>query len=241
MKSVILSLFMLLFLGSITTFGQGCFLRQSVSESLGEVSYTSGNGQLDTAIFIERNALSMFFGTNCAVVFYDDIANGDGKNAMFTPEVLDDSHIGGTIAFGKALLTEQLNFFNRFGMGGGLPFIFAHEMGHAKARQMGWSFKRGLTIKKDELFADYCAGIFMHYRKFMVPTDIQNTLLTFFQLGNYEFNNPGFHGTPQERVNSVMAGFNFMQYYKTNFPATPFTDYTLYTSAFNYLNNYVTD
>ena len=237
MKRLIIILVFIAFL-STKSKTQGCFLTTTQSPTIGTLYNNSGNPQLDNAINIERNALSLFFGVNCSVFFYSDSPE---MNAQFTPEINNPSFLNGTIVFGFKLLQEQLQKFNQFGGGGGIPFIFAHETGHAKAHQMGWHFGNNFSVKKDELFADYCAGIFMHYRQYMTLTNIQSALSTFFTLGDYQFTNPNHHGTPQERINAVTAGYNYMQYYKTNFPNIPFTDQTLFQSAVNYLNTYVSN
>ncbi|WP_298139781.1 hypothetical protein [Flavobacterium sp.] len=223
---------LIIILASKKSYSQ-CFLEETDASDFDEVYISCENQQLDNAFQTENTSLRIFFGLSTAFYFYDDINSGHGKNALFTPEIYDANSPNGTILFGLGLLENQISTFNRYGAGGAIPFIFAHEMGHAKANQMGWYFG---SNKKNELFADFCAGVFMQYRQYVVTTDIESALTTFFQLGNYDFNSPGFHGTPEERVNAVKAGYNFMVYYKTYYSNINFTDNTLYFGAKNFLN-----
>ena len=184
----------------ISGYGQdaeGCFLSDELT-SLGSVSATSGNAEIDFVAGQEIQRLRSMFGVNPQFYFFRE--NGS-PNAFATPEVDEDGFPDGTVVFGLKLHSREMPK----SMGGTtIPMIMAHEFGHILSFKMSLSFEG----KYQELWADYCAGDYMFYRQFWKPTDVSATLKTFFEIGDYAFNSRSHHGTPQERYNAVLRGFS---------------------------------
>ncbi|PWJ57395.1 hypothetical protein CLV98_107102 [Dyadobacter jejuensis] len=176
---------------------EGCFLSDELI-SLGSVSATSGNLEIDFVAGQEVQRLRSMFGVNPQFYFFREI---ESPNAFATSEVNDESFPDGTVLFGLRLHNREMPK----SMGGTtIPMIMAHEFGHILSFKMDLSFDG----KYQELWADYCAGAYMFYRQFWKSTDVSATLKTFFEIGDYAFNSPSHHGTPQERYDSVWRGFS---------------------------------
>jgi predicted metalloprotease len=80
----------------------------------------------------------------------------------------------------------------------------AHEFAHI----VDFKFGTGLSGKHKELFADYLAGCYMYFRSVEFKTTfVQEVALSFFQKGDYSFNSPQHHGTPNQRYNCLMNGY----------------------------------
>jgi len=65
---------------------------------------------------------------------------------------------------------------------------------------------------KYELQADYIAGWYIGRRRKWVPLtssqrSIQTIMRSFYAKGDYELNEPSHHGTPEERVAAISAGY----------------------------------
>lgn len=216
MKSILSFVFFTLYFISVSTIGfsQGCFLNQSDRNQIGDPYYSSGNAQLDQAIAEESRIAQSFFMLNCKVFYFED----NPPNAYFSPYYyFDQNYPDGSIVFGKNLLQYQLRFFNKKGEGGAIPFIFAHELGHAKANNMRWSFG---SNKKNELFADFCAGMYLYSKIAQQGFEIdkENIKRAFYEMGDFLFGDPRHHGTPEERVNALIAGYYYWENFKKEFP-----------------------
>lgn len=226
-------------------FGQDCV---SYSRSLGSSNTvtllnTWGDRATDNYFKSELENIEWMLQINCSLYFYQDIP----FNSFYDPKT-------NNLVLGKNMLSSIINNygFNQeypgFAYGTVLPFIVAHEAGHAKAAKMGWNFATGNTNKKNELFADFCAGMYALLQRTLVNStsntryygafNIGPILELFESLGDVDFNNPLHHGTSQERKMAVTAGYNFMsnyifnyqRYYRTN--AIPVvTDAELYQAA----------
>ena len=91
-----------------------------------------------------------------------------------------------------------------------LAYILSHEYAHA-AQTIGRFRPRNIT--QIELQADCLAGFYMG----VMPTvtfdrqDIQEIANIAFQVGDYEFNNRQHHGTPEQRAQAVLLGFQASQ------------------------------
>lgn len=108
----------------------------------------------------------------------------------------------GVVVFGVNLMTSE--FKSPFGSGYGIPAIIGHEYAHIM------QFKNRLPLRGKwmELHADYMAGWFTAHRgRFDARQNSQESALSFFNKGDYAFNDVGHHGTPAERVGAFMAGF----------------------------------
>ncbi len=184
---------------------------------------TTGNQYLDNYCRGEFSQVCWMLQISPRLYYYDD---GNAPNAFFDPAT-------NNIALGKNIILMVCNNYGYgnaepgFSYGAVLPFLIAHEAGHAKASQLGWSFRTGSTVKKDELFADFCAGMYSCLQRTLINS-ASNTrfygafnvdpIVDFFgKAGDLEFNKPQHHGTPDERRHAVLKGYNFMSDYIFNY------------------------
>jgi len=194
-KTVFAGLILLLALNQFN-FGQGCFLSGG-STKFGALRGTTGDSRLDEVAAEEVERLRGMFALNPAFFFIDD---RNAPNAYATPEVRDPQRPHGTILFGITLHSSVM----AKSLGGTpIPMIMAHEFGHLFA----YHSKLRYAGKRNELLADYIAGTYMFYRMSWKPTNKEDTLRTFFEIGDYSFNDPQHHGTPQERYTAVSRGY----------------------------------
>jgi hypothetical protein len=202
---------------------QGCYLSDAIT-SLGSVSVSSGNQTIDLVASQEVQRRRAMFGVNPKFYFF---AEQGSPNAFATSEVDDNRYPDGTVLFGFKLHNRELPK----SMGGTtIPMIMAHEFGHILSFKLQLPFQG----KHQELWADYCAGAYMFYRQFWKQTDVNATLKTFFEIGDYAFNSPSHHGTPQERHQAVMKGFLDAQSFQSM--NKPMTLQDLVQNGSKYLN-----
>lgn len=111
----------------------------------------------------------------------------------------------GTVILGKNYITQMFQFAGNLTV---IPVTVAHEFGHIVDYKYHVVGRQGMTA---ELFADFMAGAFLYYRSYQTATDIQSNLKWFVSIGDYgAINDPLHHGTPQQRLNSAMAGYNWL-------------------------------
>lgn len=177
---------------------QGCWLAAGIgSPNEGpNLLSSSNNRELDAAHQREGLALIGKFGVTPRGYFFDD---GGAPNAYATNKVVNPLGPDGTVVFGLQLVNSELRRDGGYGLA--VPAIMAHEFAHIV------QFKRASTLstKQKELQADYLAGWYLANR--WVYTDVRPAFQAFFEKGDYEFNNPNHHGTPQQRLASLQAGF----------------------------------
>ncbi|MFF9406395.1 neutral zinc metallopeptidase [Streptomyces anandii] len=91
--------------------------------------------------------------------------------------------------------------------------IAAHEFAHYVTRELQWQFQQRFaqyplpTGKWKELLSDCMAGVWSAHTH-LKPTDVREAVTALEKVGDYEVNSPGHHGTPQERKDAVLVGFN---------------------------------
>lgn len=181
---------------------QGCSLGPGGGDiSPSDVSNTTGNPALDTAFVKERLVLNKAFGVNPSLFILND---SNGSNAFAIPESLQPG-FQGSVLFGYRLMIEE---FTSSPTNFTIPAIMAHEFGHI------YQFTHGggpRTTKLMELHADYLAGWYMRNRQSGSPwsqQSLRQTLYAFYSKGDYAFNDPSHHGTPDERLKAALAGIN---------------------------------
>jgi hypothetical protein len=108
----------------------------------------------------------------------------------------------GAILLGWDLLVKESNSYNRTGFG--IPAVLSHEFAHILQYKLGFPY----GYKWQELHADYLAGWFTAHRCRCRPQDMNEAMMSFYGRGDYRFNNPRHHGTPEERLDAFMAGVN---------------------------------
>jgi hypothetical protein len=172
---------------------------------------TTGDAALDRALDAAIKRLSDLFGQVPAFGFYreQDYPDIGAENAFATPERTDISGTWGTIGFGTALFQREMSNYDRYG--GTIIAIVAHEFGHIWAMRAGVIDKISAgqaTVKRSELHADFLAGYFLGTRKRAAPDfSLQAAGDLFSRIGDYGTDNPGHHGTPEERVAAAEEGF----------------------------------
>lgn len=164
---------------------------------------------LDAAITIEINLLRQLWSVNPGVFYFDDGPNPNAMSSSLKTNPLMDGHI--KIGW-NLVLKECQELYTDCTV---LPIIIAHEFAHTyayfRSTVPGTSRRIRYNNKKDELYADYLAGAYMRHREVnfggvFVPEVIE----AFMSRGDYDFNSPGHHGTPEERYDALMAGYEFV-------------------------------
>lgn len=230
----ILAAVLLIFLSANYSNGQGCLSSSYGGGNSGyrQLDNSSGNNSIDMLVLSETNYLRSAFAVNCAVYFYQDPSSS--PNAEASPDISINYMPDGTVVLGYNMIRKQLSI-NKWGST--IPYILAHEFGHILCFKMGWEFSAGQsTVKLDELFADFCAGAYLHDRSMYLPSDATSTIYAFFNLGDYEFNDDQHHGTPGERVAAVKAGFSCMRNFRLRYPGQVFSLNNLYSSYLDFIN-----
>jgi len=109
----------------------------------------------------------------------------------------------GVILFGRNLATSIiLNTLSGAPVAGSL----AHEWAHQLQFRNGWMRPTDSTQRTTELGADAFSGLYMGWVKgFGTPT-LQAYFSTLASFGDYAFNSPTHHGTPDERFAAGLLG-----------------------------------
>jgi len=165
----------------------------------------SDNRDFDYALAQTLAMISRSFNVLPGFAYYDDY---DGRNAKATNAGLKGSD--GTVLFGQRLLKELMSKTESPEVS--VAAVCAHEFGHIL------QYKRGLhlivrkdepTAKRVELQADFFAGYFAGIRKLERPTfPAVAFAVTQSSFGDNAISDPDHHGTPQERGNAIVQGFN---------------------------------
>ena len=182
----------------------GCSQNYVTASDQYEIFQYSGNPQLDTYLNRDVNVLRNFFQVNPSVYYFID--SPDAPNAMALSTVEDPNYSDGTIVLGQNLIISE---FQLSQSGTTIPFILAHEFAHIV------DFLSGSTscceTKVSELFADFLSGSFLYYRSVLTYTDVQAAMYSFYSKGDFGFNDPDHHGTPQERLQAFISGYNWLR------------------------------
>jgi len=177
----------------------GCFLSakadRDITTRVVEAQTVIRRDQYDALMNI-LSGLSHAFRVSPKFYIYDDRGSA---NAFATKEIHDSEYRDGAVMFGTKLIAsepEQTGFANYT-----IAAIMAHEFAHIV------QFKNGSTLStsQKELQADYLAG---WYTANHGPAGIAESqaLISFYRKGDYGFNDPDHHGTPEERLRAVQAG-----------------------------------
>ena len=93
----------------------------------------------------------------------------------------------------------------------GVAYIVAHEYGHNLQQEFGYlSSGRRLAPKSFELQADCFAGSWgnsVYQAGKLKPGDVEEALSTAKAVGDFEYTSPRHHGTPDERRQAWLLGF----------------------------------
>lgn len=173
----------------------------------------SGDKDFDRALARTLSRVSDTLQVTPGFAYYNDIGDPHGLNAYAT-DVRRLENIDGTVLFGLGLLKEM--------MAGDMhpevsvAAICAHEFGHILQFQKDlWFVDDGLPIingvravKRSELQADFFAGYFAAKRRAEKP-DFPAFVFgtTMEKLGDTAYHSAGHHGTPKERGDAIIKGF----------------------------------
>lgn len=178
----------------------GCAWTFTAGQSLSDTTSSSGNRGLDRALIAEVRKVDRIFQINPGYRFLRD---GGRPNAYATSQT-QVSGTWGTIVFGLTLVSQELR--TEYG-GAALAGIAAHEGAHIFQFRNGYTDRlHASTARPRELHADYLAGYY-----FARTGRTERSLVVFaeslFSKGDYEFNHPEHHGTPDDRVAAMRRGF----------------------------------
>jgi hypothetical protein len=151
-----------------------------------------GSALLDQQTLEELAIQRSFWGYSPA---FSPFLDCSGANAFSSPE--------GFIVFGVNLAYETI-----LHAGTTLPLagILAHEWAHQIQFARGYMDSTQSTVRNSELEADAFSGLYMRYAKSWVGPQMQSYFDTLFRLGDYNFNHPSHHGTPNMRVAAGVLG-----------------------------------
>ena len=105
--------------------------------------------------------------------------------------------------------------------------VMAHEFAHA-LQDLNGMFEIWESGKQPELHADFLAGYYIGKNGLISRDKLTAFAGEFFYLGNYDFNNVDFHGTPEERKCAFLEGYKASSDYDFNI-------YQAYSAGIDYI------
>lgn len=167
---------------------------------------STGDKKLDRALITELRNIMDVIPVNPGFKIIDDLR---GANAFATKDTLVKG-TQGTALFGITLMRQEL--VNRSG-GTAVAGIAAHECAHIYqffTRYGDILTRASHTAKPMELHADLLAGYYMKNKadRSGMSVDIRTFSRSLYDKGDWNFNEPNHHGTPDERVQAMETGFN---------------------------------
>lgn len=155
----------------------GCGLLQS-----------TGNATVDRQTNEEYAILAQFYRLpqQPSMYLFDECP--EQMNALSFPQ--------GFILMGFRLMQETAIRYNSL-----LPYagVMAHEWGHQIQFQRNYIDRSSPTARDTELAADAWAGYYLYMVKNWSGADLESFLRQLFDIGDFEYNSPSHHGTPNER------------------------------------------
>lgn len=143
--------------------------------------------------------------------------NDSGQpNAYATQERLLPTAEDGTILFGTTLIMQEMQMGVQT-VGGAMALIHAHEIGHIAQFKYGYN----ASTKTKELQADAIAGGVLAKRMgeivlnnpsklALLRGELMHASQSLFSKGDYLFNHPSHHGTPQQRLIAFQNGMKLI-------------------------------
>lgn len=139
----------------------------------------------------QEQKLESFFGVDAALEWYDDSA---GLNAIAIP------------GESKILVGSRLVRYHLLKTGRGLrslQAVLAHEYAHLAQER----FPNSLTFAYRELHADLLAGYYLRRNGLLDANGFWVYANATFETGDYNSGSFTHHGTPEERLACLLAGF----------------------------------
>lgn len=163
---------------------------------------SSGNRRLDRALIAELRRIAGIIPSEPGFQFIDDWP----PNAFATAETVIPG-TRGTVILGLNMISEEVSS-SEFG-GVAVAGICAHECAHVFQFFSGYANRlAGYTARRMELHADYLAGYYMGRRAEFSVDRVEIFARSVFAKGDYAFNDPGHHGTPEERFAAMKGGYD---------------------------------
>lgn len=178
------------------SYGAGSGYGERVGSSLGNPYYDQKMGE-------EVAIQGMFFNGIPATVSILYESSPQHRNAYASPD--------GHILFGYHMFYYTVQRYSELAVAG----VLAHEWGHQTQFRFGWPTDNpGM-----ELEADAFSGYYMALAKQWAWSQIQGYFANTYALGDYHFNSPSHHGTPDQRLAAAYLGVNTaIQAIQTNRP-----------------------
>ncbi|GGB93701.1 hypothetical protein [Pseudoduganella buxea] len=147
---------------------------------------------------------SLVFDVDAVYGLYDDVK----PNALAVPFNLGDprdAKTDGTVLLGRRLILEEQRRNPRF-WGTSVTLFMAHEYAHIR------QFKKQLRLplRQGEVHADFMAGWYLGAWNRATGGTFANMEVAaraLFNKGDYAFNSATSHGTPEQRVGALRAGY----------------------------------
>lgn len=166
-------------------------------ESIGELYESTGDENLDNMLYHYKNKMENLFDVQTYMYIYNDSEN---PNAIAVRCTDFSKCKDGIILLGYNMLNEELSKSNykEYAIVG----VIAHEFAHI----LQYEEEEDLPNKLLELHADFLAGYYLGKHGFS-EEEIEVFAQSLFEMGDYNFWDPDHHGTPEERVKAMVAGF----------------------------------
>jgi hypothetical protein len=165
----------------------------------------SGDRDLDYAMAQTLSMLTDTWNVLPGFAYFDET----GPPNAFASSAPWLARADGSVIFGRNLLARLLKAREQPDVG--IAAVVAHEYGHIT--QYKYNLKRPLlngqdTVKRLELHADFLAGYFAGRRKLTRP-DFPAAVFatTQYAAGDFRTDRASHHGTPDERANAIVKGF----------------------------------
>lgn len=176
-----------------------------------DILVNTGKPFFDALMIEEITVLNDVFDVNVPVY----IPNDKMDDAFFTPYRFpklierdggdpDDRTVTGSVFISEGFFNKEFNE-NPGGLNS-IPAILAHEFAHARQYKKDFPYKATLWR---ELHADFLAGWFLALRFDYLGDDPCPAFYSFYNKGsNRGFFNPNHHGTKDQRVAAMEAGYD---------------------------------
>lgn len=168
------------------------FLTSASTALAGPVVFnTTGDLALDATIVGEASNLAAVFHLTPRLYTLED---SSAANALADCQ-------NNSVLLGLRLLREELWSLERGGLA--VAGIMAHEFAHLYQ----CAASSDLSNRDRELQADYLAGWYLKHNKSVYGLDVSGFARSVASKGDFQFNSPQHHGTPEQRVAAMKAGF----------------------------------
>lgn len=170
----------------------GCLGYNSGFSNSGMLGVTLHNTYYDQKMNEEVSLQRSFFNGISANVFILYEGDYSQRNAYASSN--------GQILFGYHMFYYTISKYNELAAAG----ILAHEWGHRAQQSLGWNSNN--KNPEIELEADAFSGYYMALAKSFAWSQIQGYYSSTYATGDYNFNSPSHHGTPDQRLASAYLG-----------------------------------